>query len=182
MINHDIQTYMRGSRNESQIQGLKELLSNCDHCAIGVEIGAYAGQSTEIFLRSGKFDRLISIDPFLDGYDPKDPGAILFPMDLVRYNFYCRIIQFPNVLHLNLSSTEASTLFDKNYIDFLYIDGDHRYEHVKNDIDNFLPKMKMHGIIAGHDYNVYEGVNRAVTERFRKPSFIFRDSSWMVKL
>ena len=161
MINQNILTLMRGEGlNQSLNQGLNDLLSYCDHGAMAVEIGAYAGQSTELILLSGKFDRLITIDPFLNGYDPSDGGCNLYQMSEVRYNFYYRIIKFPNVLHLNLLSGEASALFDKNSIDFLYIDGNHQYAHVMADIDNFLPKMKAHGLIAGHDYNVHEGVNR----------------------
>ena len=31
------------------------------------------------------------------------------------------------------------------------VDGDHTYEAVKNDILNFLPKMKVGGVITGDD-------------------------------
>jgi len=174
---------MRGASDDGGfIFGLNELLLCCDHGALAVEIGAYAGQSTELICKSGKFERLITIDPFVDGYDPTDIPANKYPLSVVRLYFYRRIMQYPNVLHLNLTSIEAAALFDRNSIDFLYIDGNHQYEHVRDDIDNFLPKMKAHGIMAGHDYNLFEGVNRAVSERFRKPTRIFRDSSWMVTL
>lgn len=38
--------------------------------------------------------------------------------------------------------------------------------------------IKFHSIMAEHDYNVYEGANRAVSEKFGMPTHIFRDSSW----
>jgi predicted O-methyltransferase YrrM len=40
--------------------------------------------------------------------------------------------------------------------DAVFIDGNHSYEYVKKDLDNFLPKVKEGGIIALHDAN-FEG-------------------------
>ena len=39
-----------------------------------------------------------------------------------------------------------------NTLDFCYIDADHSYDSVKNDLDIWLPKIKINGIICGHDY------------------------------
>lgn len=183
MINLDILTRMRGAGEDGAfIQGMNDLLACCDSGALAVEIGAYAGQSTELILKSGKFERLMTVDPFVDAYDPTDVPVNKYRLSGVRYQFYQRILQYRNVLHLNLTSAEACGLFEPNSIDFLYIDGNHQYQYIKDDIDNYLPKMKVHGIMAGHDYNIFEGVNRAVSERFGKPTRIFRDSSWMVNL
>ncbi len=40
--------------------------------------------------------------------------------------------------------------------DAVFIDGNHSYEYVKKDLENFLPKVKEGGIIALHDAN-FEG-------------------------
>ena len=181
MIHHDIATRMRGATEDGAfIQGMNDLLSCCEHGSLAVEIGAYAGQSTQLIYTSGKFDRLVTIDPFVDAYDPTDIPANTYRLSAVRYNLYQRIVHYRNVLHLNLTSGEACGLFEPNSIDFLYIDGNHQYQHVMDDITHYLPKMKPRGIMAGHDYNIFEGVNRAVRERFGVPARIFRDSSWMV--
>lgn len=50
-------------------------------------------------------------------------------------------------------------------IDFLFIDGDHRYEAVRQDIDSWLPHVRDGGIIAGHDYD-QPGVKKAASETF----------------
>ena len=42
--------------------------------------------------------------------------------------------------------------FDNEYFDYVYIDSDHSYECVKKDINQWYPKIKEGGIIAGHDY------------------------------
>lgn len=65
---------------------------------------------------------------------------------------------------------------------FLYKNGNHQYEHFRNDIDKFLPMMKDNSIIIVNNYNMFDGVNHTMSERFRKPIRIFKESSWMVTL
>lgn len=48
-------------------------------------------------------------------------------------------------------------------VDLVFIDADHSYEAVKQDIAKFAPKLRAHGILCGHDID-YPGVNRAVNE------------------
>jgi|ETNvirenome_6_85_1030632.scaffolds.fasta_scaffold08475_2 hypothetical protein len=55
--------------------------------------------------------------------------------------------------------------FDDRHMDFVYIDGDHSYEAVKQDIADWWPKIKQGGILAGHDYNdTNQGTIDAVNE------------------
>ena len=49
------------------------------------------------------------------------------------------------------TSNTAVHKYSDGTIDFLMIDGDHTYEAVKEDILNFLPKMKVGGVITGDD-------------------------------
>lgn len=49
-------------------------------------------------------------------------------------------------------------------IDFLYIDADHRYEYVLQDIQAWSKHVRPGGTIAGHDFNYFSGVNKAVEE------------------
>ena len=47
-------------------------------------------------------------------------------------------------------------------LDFVYIDGDHRYHAVKKDLENYWPRVKLGGLFAGHDYgnrNVHKAVH-----------------------
>ena len=63
-------------------------------------------------------------------------------------------------------SEEVVNNYDDNSIDFCFIDGSHLYEDVIVDIRNWLPKVKINGIFAGHDYDKdgHPGVYRAVGE------------------
>ena len=76
-------------------------------------------------------------------------------------------------------SIGASTQFDDASIDAIYIDGDHRYEAVKNDIKAWLPKVKPGGIVAGHDYG-WDGVKKAVDEIFGDQVQQMKNSTWRV--
>lgn len=40
----------------------------------------------------------------------------------------------------------------KNKVDLCFIDGNHEYEYVLNDIKNYFPKVKKGGIVCGDDY------------------------------
>ena len=50
-------------------------------------------------------------------------------------------------------SVDASTRFDNDSLDFIYIDASHEYKDVVDDINSWLPKLKVGGTIAGDDYN-----------------------------
>lgn len=56
---------------------------------------------------------------------------------------------------LNNGLWDRST-FDEKYIDFLFIDGDHTKEGVKQDFDMYSPFVKKGGIVAFHDVVISE--------------------------
>ena len=56
--------------------------------------------------------------------------------------------------HVGDSGLNMSRLPDK-YFDAIYIDGDHRYEGVKRDIEASIPKLKKHGVLIFNDYSVW---------------------------
>lgn len=86
------------------------------------------------------------------------------------------------ISHKRMSSLDAVKYFEDKSIDILFIDGDHSYNGVKTDIENYLPKIKPGGIIAGHDYNKYwDGVIRAVDEIFNK-NIIVQNGCWIKHL
>jgi hypothetical protein len=52
---------------------------------------------------------------------------------------------------LMMPSTEASALFPDESLDLVFIDGNHGYSHVKQDIRAWLPKVRPGGVLCGHD-------------------------------
>ena len=49
------------------------------------------------------------------------------------------------------ATSEAHNKFQNEFFDVVFLDADHRYGHVKKDIQNWLPKVKYGGILCGHD-------------------------------
>jgi len=51
----------------------------------------------------------------------------------------------------NSTFSELEKILGKNKIDFLFIDGDHRYNYVKKDFELYSPFMSDEGLIGFHD-------------------------------
>ena len=49
-------------------------------------------------------------------------------------------------------SNELVDNFEQGYFDFIYLDGCHLYDSVKQDIEDYHKKVKPDGILGGHDY------------------------------
>lgn len=52
-------------------------------------------------------------------------------------------------------SEQAVNLFEDESLDFVYIDGNHAYDYVKQDIELWYPKVKKGGLVSGHDYLMF---------------------------
>lgn len=70
------------------------------------------------------------------------------------------------------SSLDAAETIQDKSLDFVFIDADHSYEAVKNDIEAWENKVKTGGYLSGHDYDNKEypcfGVKQAVDEWARE--------------
>jgi len=49
-------------------------------------------------------------------------------------------------------SNELVGKFEEGYFDFIYLDGCHLYESVKQDLSDYIGKIALGGILGGHDY------------------------------
>lgn len=77
-------------------------------------------------------------------------------------------------------SFNVSAGFPDRMFDWIYIDGNHKYEHALKDIELFAPKVKDDGFILGHDYANHDyarslnfGVVEAVNEFVRTHGYEF---------
>lgn len=66
------------------------------------------------------------------------------------------------VIILRMTSDEAMD-YVKEKVDFVHIDGDHRYKQVKKDIRNWKTKLKPISILSGHDWH-NDDIKKAVEE------------------
>jgi predicted O-methyltransferase YrrM len=174
------QTWMRDQvGQEGLLDLIKELGDNSDKRMI--EIGSFVGESTVLFAQS--FGSVTAIDPFMEGYDDKDPTSYLFEFNNVYETYLDRTKDYTNIKTLKMTSDEGYDALKFNEWDFIYIDGLHTYEGVKTDIQNYLPLVKKGGVIGGHDYTDkiphLVGVYQAVNEMFGTPDKVFKDNSWI---
>ena len=116
---------------------------------VGVEIGVFRGMFTEILAKSGL--RIYGVDPWRVY---KNYGNL---KDQKRYEKLYeeamrRVAPYPNVTIIRKTSMEAVDDFKDGSIDFVYIDGNHRFRYIAEDIYEWAFKVKDGGIICGHDY------------------------------
>lgn len=136
-----------------------------------VEIGCWKGRSAAFMAveinNSGKTIKFDCIDTWKgsdnEEYHQNDTSVIT---DTLYESFLQNISPVKHIINpIRLSSVEASKLYEDNSLDFVFIDACHTYECVKEDIEHWLPKVKVGGILAGHDFH-YSSVSKAVIEKF----------------
>ena len=74
---------------------------------------------------------------------------------------------------------DASMQFNGRSVDFVYIDAGHDEGDIKQDINDWLPKLKHGGWIAGHDYQY--AVARVVDKYFQNRVERIKDNSWLIR-
>lgn len=154
-----------------------------------VEIGSYLGKSTAFMAveiaNSGKNIKFDTIDTWEGS---KEHGNIDYVYNKLLYNnFFKNISSLSEYIKPIMGySFDVVNNYEDSSLDFIFIDAAHDYDSVKKDIEDWYPKLKDDGIIAGHDYNErdWPGVVMAVNEFFGKDNLILftKDTtSWLVK-
>ena len=173
-------------RNKKFTEGLYDLINYVNKFSETknmnmIEIGSYAGESTKIF--SEHFKTVLSIDPYLNDYDVKDPACSYMDLNNVYYHFIENTKNLNNITHIRKKSDDAILNIKDLTFDFVYIDGLHTKEQVEKDIINYLPHIKSNHYIGGHDYHTnWPDVIEIVNKFFGKPDMVFKDSSWIKKI
>ena len=92
-----------------------------------------------------------------------------------RVPFYQAFVKPKQNLHLIRADShsektlkEVQKIFQKEPLDFLFIDGDHSYEGVKRDFELYSPLVKEGGLIGLHDILPRQDLPNIQVERFWK--------------
>jgi cephalosporin hydroxylase len=157
-----------------------------------VELGAWKGCSTAFLaveiINSGKNIKLDVVDTWKGSID--EIGHQTDP-DMIKYNgdifplFMENIDPVKHVINpIQLPTEEAYKLYADKSLDFVFLDANHSYACVKEDIKNWLPKVKAGGVFAGHDWNhiSWPGVVQAVKESFALDKIIVIGECWVIQL
>ena len=140
----------------------------------GVEIGVQRGTYSTVLLTTWAGQHLTCIDPWRS-FDPASyHDTANVEQSRQDANFETtrqRLAPFgTRASQLRKTSAEAAPDFADASLDFAYIDAQHHYEAVVEDIALWWPKVRPGGILAGHDYldgmvsGTDFGVKRAVDE------------------
>lgn len=151
-----------------------------------VEIGCAYGISTKIWRDSGIL--VYGVDPYVSGYDNDDGQSATDACNDARSQFLNNVVDNETIFHIEKISKEAVKDFEDNSLDFVYIDGCHKYESVKNDILTWLPKVKSGMFLGGDDYfrvdksSKQKEVAKAFTDLLGEPHLMFHHGHVLYKV
>lgn len=143
----------------------------------GIEIGSAAGQFATRILSTWKGKMLYLVDPWEkqagNAYLEHTNETAPFREWLAACVHLSQ--QDERAYLLKMTSAEAAQKFTTDSLDFVYIDGNHDYGHVMEDLDLWYARVKPGGLVGGHDcYNnrengaacdVFDALRRWTTER-----------------
>lgn len=125
---------------------------NSMNLKIGIEIGVFKGNFSKTILEKWE-GTLYLVDPwrplgdeYIDASNHKNhQTAYIETMDNIG-GYEDRAFMLRGL------SEEIVNIFPENSLDFVYIDGNHKYDAVKQDMELWWEKLKPGGLFAGHDY------------------------------
>ena len=135
---------------------LEQLEKNC----IFVEVGVWKGDFSKKILNISKPKLLVLVDswafdikirgcaPQVNGQEPLNQNFF----DNAKKETFDKFKNETNVVILDQNSSIASSNYKDNYFDYIYLDAEHSYQAVTNDLDMWYPKLKKKGVLFGDDY------------------------------
>jgi hypothetical protein len=113
----------------------------------GAEIGVLAGRHAKEMLRINPNLHLILVDPW-KGFSRRSNDAYVekaFQTCKERLSSW-------NPEYMRMCSMDAVEKINDGSLDFIYIDGMHNFDNVMMDLIRWTPKVRIGGIVSGHDY------------------------------
>lgn len=119
----------------------------------GAEIGVEKGVFSEKLARAGL--QVYAIDSWKNY-----PGYMWPKSQEVLDSFYEQtkkvLAPFPECKVIKKTSMEAVGDFNDESLDFVYIDANHTFRYVAEDIYEWSKKVKKGGIVSGHDFDSFK--------------------------
>lgn len=175
-------TFMRATNVE--LNSLCDFIKNDQKVVENmIEIGSYQGESTAIFRKNFIDSKIYAVDPWINNYDDRETSINAYNVLDIESNFDT-ITKRSNITKVKMFSCDFANIIADNSIDFIYVDGDHSYNGVKNDLLCWKNKIKIGGFIGGHDYNEMQAdtVVKAISEVFPNSYVNLFNVSWLIKI
>jgi len=114
----------------------------------GAEIGVADGRYSEILCQKIPGVKLYCIDPWSTYENWRNEIHQESAYIKAKY----RLEKYPDATLIRKTGTEASFEIEDESLDFVFIDGDHHFDYVMEDILVWNRKVKKGGVVSGHDY------------------------------
>lgn len=146
---------------------LVDVLLRLDRVCRGAEVGVWQGRNAFHLLNTFKELKLILVDDY-DKHKVKKNGLDHRTTQAAKIQAFENLREFNHRCKwLEMESSEAVKQVDDRSLDFVFLDADHWYDSVKLDIETWLPKIRLGGVLAGDDFSGhFHGIKRAVREKF----------------
>lgn len=117
----------------------------------GVELGVESGKFSEILCQNLPDAKIYSIDPWefyplFRNFKQQKHHNRLYRMAVKKLSVY------KNSEIIRKKSMDAVKDFADESLDFVFIDADHRFQHIVNDLAEWSKKVRIGGVISGHDF------------------------------
>lgn len=154
--------------------------------AVIVEVGSWLGRSTSYMAseikRRLKPAKFYAVDTWKGSANEEAMQATLQEHGGDIYDQFMRNMArtgvYDYITPIRKTSVEAAKDFADGSVSFCFIDGDHSYKAVRDDILAWLPKVHYNSCMAGHDID-RPGVRQAVMEIFGT-SYRQYEQCWIV--
>lgn len=132
---------------------LPVFLNKHNLCSAGVEVGVFTGSFSETILKTWHGNHLLLVDPYkayskaeyFDSTQDREQEGVFAEAKWKLRNY-------PAAEFRRKESLAAAHDILDDALDFVFVDGNHAYESVTNDIAAWWPKVKSGGVFAGHDF------------------------------
>jgi hypothetical protein len=149
-----------------------DLLDNLPRDLKIAELGVFRGDfAEEIFKRMNPKElSLVDIWSGSFGSGDKDGNnhTVVENMEEIFISLRMRYHKNDNVNVIRKNSIDFLNSYNDNYFDMIYVDADHSYNAVLNDLELSYKKIKNTGILSGHDYVKNTEIELAVNHFCKK--------------
>ena len=116
----------------------------------GAEIGVHKGAFTEKFCKAGF--KMFAIDPWKAYSGAGRSQQAQERQDFLYGHTQRTLAPYKDCTIIRKSSMDALNDFKDGSLDFVYLDGDHSFPFIAQDIYYWYKKVRKGGVLAGHDY------------------------------
>lgn len=129
----------------------------------GAEVGVADGRFSEKMLQMIPGLELWCVDPWDISHGNRRGGSK--DNQLNNYELATQRLNKYQPHYMRMMSSQAAPLIKDEFLDFVFLDGNHDYKFVLEDIELWSQKVRFGGIVSGHDYYQFKnsGVIEAVT-------------------